>query len=458
MLMMISFVVALAVLIAIHEFGHFQIARWCGVKVLKFSLGFGKPLYTKKIGSDQTEFIISAIPLGGYVKMLDEREMDEDDLSKLSKEDRSRSFNRQSLWKRSMIVMAGPLANLILAVILFWFLLVSQGNVGLKPVVGSVAIGSAADQANVKKDDVVLTINHNIVNTWQDMHWQLLQDVGSNDTIEMSVRDAQGLIQTHTIDLSQLDKNDLEHDFLSQLGLKPYLPKVPAKIGQLVKDGPADKAGLQSNDVILAIDGISIESWREFVEIVQQNPNQKLKLDVIRSSSNISISLVPDSIKEGQKQIGHIGAGVYFNEKSNDDWIVKIHYSPLTSLLMATQKTYDISIFSFKMLGKMIVGEASIKAISGPISIASYSGKSAEKGLLSWLAFLALLSISLGVLNLLPIPLLDGGHLLYYMVEAIKGSPVSDDAMVVGQKIGFILLGFLMIIAFYNDLNRLITG
>ena len=458
MLMIISFIAALAILIAVHEFGHFQIAKWCGVKVLKFSLGFGRPIYAKKIGTDQTEFLISIIPLGGYVKMLDEREMNENELSALSEHGRLRSFNRQSLWKRSLIVLAGPLANFALAIILFWFLLSSQGVVGLKPIVGSVEINSPAYYANLKKDDVVLSVNGHAINTWQDIHWRILQKIGSQESIEIITMTTQGAYRSHLISLSGLDKNDLEYDFLSQLGLKPYTPKVPAKIGQLLNNGPAAQAGLRLNDLILAVDGVEIQTWQEFVEIVQKSPNKKLMLDVMRDATRLNISLIPDSTKEGGRLLGRIGTGVHVDEKTSNDFVVKLEYSPIMSLLMATEKTYELSIFSLKMLGKMLIGEASIKQISGPVSIASYSGKSAEKGLVTWLAFLAMLSVSLGVLNLLPIPLLDGGHLLYYMVEAVKGSPVSDQIMMVGQKIGFILLGFLMVIAFYNDLNRLITG
>ena len=456
--MIISFVVALAVLITVHEFGHFQTARWCGVKVLKFSLGFGKPLYVRKIGKDRTEFMISAIPLGGFVKMLDEREMSENDLIQLSASERLRSFNRQTLWKRSMTVMAGPLANLMLAVVLFAFLFGTQGAVGIRPIVDSVEVGSPAYDANMKKDDVISSIDGHAIHTWQDIHWRILQNIGSQDSIEVVTTNSQGAHQNHKIRLSGLNKNQMETDFITELGLKPYIPKVPAKIGQIVKSGPASLAGLKPHDLIVAVNGIEIKTWEQFVEFVQQRPNEKLVLGVIREAAKLDIILITDSIKEGEKNIGRIGAGVDFDDEAYKNNIVKIEYSPVVSLLLATEKTYEISIFSLKMLGKMLVGEASIKAVSGPISIASYSGKSAEKGFVSWVAFLALLSISLGVLNLLPIPLLDGGHLLYYMVEAVKGSPVSDQVMMIGQKIGFVLLGFLMIIAFYNDLNRLITG
>lgn len=458
MLMIISFIVALAILIAIHEFGHFQAAKWCGVKVLKFSLGFGKPLFIKKVGADQTEFMISTIPFGGFVKMLDEREMSEEELIILPENERLRSFNRQALWKRSMIVIAGPFANLILAIALFAFLFGVQGVVGLKPIVDSVEVGSPTYDANIKKDDVIYSIDGHAIHTWQDIHWQILQVIGSKDSVEVITMNEQGAHNKHSIRLSGLNKNALENDFLSQLGLKPNVPKVPAKIGQILKNGPAAQAGLQLNDLIMAVNGIEINNWQQFVDVVQQNPNQKLVLDVKRGVFNLNISLIPDSIMEGDKNFGRIGAGVHLDEKNNENYIVKKEYSPILSLMKATEKTYEISVFSLKMLGRMLMGEASMKAITGPISIASYSGKSAEKGVFTWLAFLAMLSISLGVLNLLPIPLLDGGHLLYYMVEAVKGSPVSDQVMMVGQKIGFILLGFLMIIAFYNDLNRLITG
>lgn len=457
MLTFLSFVVALAVLIAIHEYGHFQFAKWCGVKVLKFSLGFGKPLYSKKFGSDETEFVISAFPLGGYVKMLDERELSESELSSLTIVDRLRSFNRQTLWKRALIVLAGPLANFLAAIFLFW-ILIAQGITALKPVVGEVLQGTAAYQAGLQQGDVVKSISNKNVKTWQDIYWTLLQNVGENQAIELMILDNQGRLEQHHLSLSGLSKKDLEGDFLTQLGLRPNQPKVPAKISEVLPNGAASKAGFKVGDVVLFVDGAKINSSGEFVSIVQSKPNEILFVTVDRASKLTSLEVTPSLVKDGGRNVGRIGAGFEMDSKVLAPYLVEVKNSPVESLFLASQKTWDISLFSLKMIGNMLIGEASLKTISGPVTIANYSGKSAHQGWASWIGFLAMLSISLGVMNLLPIPVLDGGHLLYYTVEAIKGSPVSDRVTEIGQRVGFLLLGLLMIFAFYNDINRLIAG
>lgn len=457
MLTLLSFVLALAVLIAIHEYGHFQVAKWCGVKVLKFSLGFGKPLYSKKFGLDETEFVISALPLGGYVKMLDERELSESELNGLALTDRLRSFNRQKLWKRFLIVLAGPIANFLLAIFLFWTLMV-QGVTALKPFVGEVLQGTAAYQSGIQQGDLVKSIANKKVKTWQDIYWALLQNVGETQEVELTILDHQGQLKKHLLSLSKLSKKDLEGDFLTPLGLRPNQPKIPAKISEVLSSSAASKAGLKVGDLILSVDGLKINSSEEFVNAVQSKPNKALFVTIDRASEVISLEITPSLVKEGGRSVGRIGAGFKMDSEVLAPYLVKVKYSPTDSLILASQKTWDISLFSLKMIGNMLTGQASLKTISGPVSIASYSGKSARQGLASWVSFLAMLSISLGVLNLLPIPVLDGGHLLYYMVEAIKGSSVSDRIMEIGQKVGFLLLGLLMIFAFYNDINRLIAG
>lgn len=457
MLTLLSFVVALAVLITIHEYGHFQMAKWCGVKVLKFSLGFGKPLYSKKFGLDQTEFVISALPLGGYVKMLDERELSESELKGLAHTDRLRSFNRQKLWKRFLIVLAGPVANFLLAIFLFWFLM-AQGVTALKPVVGEVLKGTAAYQSGLQQGDLVKSIENKKVRTWQDIYWALLQNIGETQEVELTIVDNQGRLKKHLLSLSKLSKKDLEGDFLTPLGLRPNQPVIPAKISEVLSNSAASKAGLKAGDVILSVDGLKINSSEEFVNVVQSKPNKALLVAINRASEVISLEITPSLVKEGGRNVGRIGAGFKMDSEALAPYLVKVKYSLAESLFLANQKTWDISLFSLKMIGNMLIGEASLKTISGPVTIATYSGKSAHQGWASWIGFLAMLSISIGVLNLLPIPVLDGGHLLYYTVEAIKGSPVSDRMIEIGQRIGFLLLGLLMIFAFYNDINRLIAG
>jgi regulator of sigma E protease len=457
MLTLLSFVAALAVLIAIHEYGHFQMAKWCGVKILKFSLGFGKPLYSKKFGLDKTEFVISALPLGGYVKMLDERELSESELKELAIADRLRSFNRQKLWKRFLIVLAGPLANFLLAIFLFWILM-AQGVTALKPVIGKVLQGTAAYQSGLKQGDLVKSIENKKVKTWQDIYWALLQNIGETKEVELTIVDNQGRLENHPLSLSILSKKDLEGDFLKQLGLRPNQPKIPAKINEVLQNSASSKAGLKVDDIVLSVDGLKINSSEEFVNLVQSKPNKSLFVTIDRASKVISLEITPSLVKEGGRNVGRIGAGFKMDSEALAPYLVKVKYSLAESLFLASQKTWDISLFSLKMIGNMLIGEASLKTISGPVTIASYSGKSAHQGWASWIGFLAMLSISLGVMNLLPIPVLDGGHLLYYTVEAIKGSPVSDRMIEIGQRVGFLLLGLLMIFAFYNDINRLIAG
>jgi regulator of sigma E protease len=384
MLTLLAFIVTIGLLVTIHEYGHFQVARWCGVKVLRFSIGFGKPLWIKKFGKDQTEFVIAAIPLGGFVKMLDEREverefviaaiplggfvkmLDEREVERefagenqqmpYSEADLTRAFNRQSVYKRIAIVLAGPIANLLLAIFLYWALL-SMGVLGMKPIIGKV-----------------------------------------------------------------------------------------------FENSPAAIAGMQTNDIVLAANQTEVKSWNDFVLEVRKNPNTTLDVLVQRKAEEITLKVTPKSNIEHELEVGVIGVAVA------DTNLIKIHYSPVESLNKAVKYTWDTSILSLKMMGKLLTGNISVKNLSGPVTIAEYAGQSAQLGIKTFIGFLAFISISLGVMNLLPIPVLDGGHLMYYMVEILTGKPVSESAMIIGQKIGFSLLGLMMILALYNDINRLITG
>ena len=457
MITFVSFIAALAILITFHEFGHFSVAKWCGVKVLKFSLGFGSPIYSKKVGLDSTEFVISAIPLGGYVKMLDERELTPHELLKISESDRLRSFNRQNLWKRVAIVSAGPLANFLLAILIFW-ILIGQGTIGLKPVVGNVAPNSNAEKASINKGDTIVSIDNQKINTWQDLSWELIKKNGQDKPVELTSLDLNGELKKHHLSFSHPDKNNFESDLLLQLGLSPNLPIAAPIIGEVLDNSVGFLAGLKAGDLILRVNDKKIENWAQFVLIIKESPNESLSVDLDRAGDQLSVILKPDVYIDNNHAVGRIGVTYKPNKEDLDPYLVKLNHSFIKSLGMASKKTWDISIYSLKMIGKMALGQASLKAIGGPVTIATYSGKTAQLGILPWLGFLAMLSISLGVMNLLPIPVLDGGHLLYYMVEAIKGSPVSEYAMQLGQKVGFILLGLLMICAFYNDITRLITG
>lgn len=455
MLTILAFVVTLGVLISVHEYGHFQVARWCGVKVLRFSIGFGKPLFSRRFGKDGTELVLAAFPLGGYVKMLDERELGEGEI--VSAQDLPRAFNRQSVWKRIAIVCAGPAANLLLAVLLYWILFMS-GVTGIRPVLGEVPEGSAAARASMKAEETIRKVAGTPVATWQDVRWLLLQKALQSPSVEIEATLGEHETHLHTLPLGEITEEDFEKDFLGKLGLKPYQPAVPAKVGELVPGGAAEKAGLQAGDLVLEAGGVPIGQWEELVNVVRKNPEKGIALKVKRDGRTIEISVVPEAVEENSQRIGRIGAAYHLEQSEIDRLLVEVQYAPLQAISKAVARTWDTSVFSLQMLGSMIVGHASWKSISGPVTIASYAGQSAHIGWKPFLSFLALVSISLGVLNLLPIPVLDGGHLLYYMAEILRGGPLSERVMEIGQRIGLGLLGILMVIAVYNDVNRLITG
>lgn len=450
MMTLLAFVVTLGILIAVHEYGHYQVARWCGVKVLRFSIGFGKPLISRTIGKDQTEYVLAALPFGGYVKMLDERE------APVPSEDQHRAFNRQPVWKRILIVSAGPAANLLLAIILYWVLFM-HGVMGMRPVIGEVVPNSPAAAAHLKTGQLIKTIADNPVTTWQDVRWELLQQSMKHQHVEIETIAGNDLY-LYRLSLADLAKDDFQGDFLEKLGLQPYRPDMPAKVGEIVKGSVAEKAGLKIGDRILQVNDRLVDQWEDFVALIRSQPGVALQLQVNRQGEILTIPVVPETQQNNGETIGRIGAGYRMKDSELDALLVEVKYTPLDAIAKAAEKTWETSIFSLKMLGSMIAGEASWKGLSGPVTIASYAGQSAHIGLKAFIGFLALLSISLGVLNLLPIPVLDGGHLLYYMIEIIKGSPVSEKVMEAGQRIGFVVLGLLMACAFYNDINRLITG
>lgn len=448
---LLAFLLTLGVLITIHEYGHYLVARLCGVKVLQFSIGFGRALYKHPFGKDRTEFILAAFPLGGYVRMLDERE------APVPEEERARAFNRQPVWKRMAIVVAGPLANLMLAIFLYWLLFMT-GVTGLKPMLGDVPAGTAAALASMKTGEVVNKIDGEPIQSWQDVRWAILQQSLKASSVEVEATSGDREIHLHRLDLSTLTHDDPEHDILEQLGLKPYQPPMPARVGVIVDGGAAQRDGLQVGDRILAAGNTPVSNWEGFVAMVRDHPERPLRLTVDRSGREVSLTITPDAARDGGKTIGRIGAAYQLEQSEIDKLLIEIRYAPMPALAQAVGKTWDTSMFSLKMLGNMLTGAVSWKGVSGPVTIASYAGQSAQVGWKAFLSFLALISISLGVLNLLPIPVLDGGHLMYYMVEFLKGSPVSERAMEIGQRIGLALLGLLMACALYNDINRLITG
>ncbi|HUW26116.1 MAG TPA: RIP metalloprotease RseP [Gallionella sp.] len=448
---LLAFAGAIALLVVFHELGHYWVARRCGVKVLRFSVGFGKVLYSKRFADEGTEWVISAIPLGGYVKMLDERE------GEVAPEDLPYSFNRQPVLRRMAIVVAGPLANFLLAIVLYWVLFV-HGVPGLKPTLGEVPPGTPAAYAQMQSGETILSIDGEMIPSWQELRWAILERSLRQAEIKIEARSAQGEPRFHLLDISGLKAKDLDGEFLDKLGLHLYQPLVLPVIGKLVEGGVAQRAGLQEGDRVMRANGVAMQHWSELVEVIRAHPGKTVRLDIQRGDMTSDVELVPQAVVESGQTTGKIGAGPQINHAAWEAMLIEVSYGPFAAFSQSLRKTWETSTVTLKMLGKMVLGEVSMKNLSGPITIADYAGRSAESGAMAYLGFLALISISLGVLNLLPIPLLDGGHLLYYVAELVKGSPVSEQAWEFGQKIGIALLGTLMVFAIYNDINRLISG
>ena len=447
-----AFAVTLGILIVVHEYGHYVVARRCGVRILRFSVGFGKPLLTKKFAPNGTEWVLAAFPLGGYVKMLDERE------GLVEPADMPYAFNSQPIYRRMAIVLAGPVSNLILAVVLYWFLFIF-GVPGIKPILGEVPLATPAAAASFHRGDAITRVGNEPVATWQDVSWILLQQAVQKSVVEIETRNERGEIATHQLDLSGLSSDELNDDFMIKLGLTLFHPDLPAKIGKILPDSVAAKAGLMTGDEILSVNRTPLDRWEELVRWVRKNPGQPLTLAIRRGGDYFQVKVIPASVKEnGHSFVGKIGAAPMVDPALFAKLVTEVRYPIGKAFVQALRKTRDTSLFSLKMLGKMVTGQVSWRNISGPITIAEYAGQSARFGWVPYISFLALISISLGVLNLLPIPLLDGGHLMYYMVEMIKGSPISEKTMEIGQQIGIAILLTLMIFAFYNDINRLVVG
>jgi regulator of sigma E protease len=446
-----AFVLALGILIVAHEGGHFLVARLVGVKVLRFSVGFGHTLWSRRFGRDQTEWAIGMFPLGGYVKMLDENE------GEVAPEELHRSFNRQSVWRRMAIVVAGPMANLILAVFVYWGVF-CYGSEEPKPILGTPVAASPAAVAGFESGEEVLKVGGEPVRTWQEFRWELLRRTVDQDSIAIEVINAKSEISIRRLDLAQIRQHGLEADSLEKLGVVFYRPSLPPVIGEVSPGSAAALAGLLAGDEITLINNAPVTSWSEVVRLVRNSPGVSMNLVVARGAEEHPLRVVPATIEENGRQIGRIGATVRHSGLSRSELMVTVRYGLLPALGKAVNETWDKSVFSLVMIRKMITGEISWRNISGPVTIADYAGQSAKLGVDYYLKFLALISISLAVLNLLPIPILDGGHLLYYAVEVIKRGPLSERSMEIGQQIGLVLLVMLMACSFYNDINRLISG
>lgn len=442
------FVITIGVLVSFHEFGHFWTARKVGVKVLRFSVGFGKVLWSYQKKSDTTEYVLSAIPLGGYVKMVDERE------SEVKEDDFPFAFNRQPLWARMAIVVAGPVFNLVLAVFLFWCVLVA-GETGIKPILGKVEQGTLAASAGFKEDEEIISVDDKLTPTWTEaMAVIFTSALDGNKDIKVTVKDLNDEQSNRVLKLSGSDIQSSEILY-KNLGFKPWSPTLKPVIGNVLPESSALRAGLLKGDLILSADNIVIKDWLQLVDIVKSHPNVTISLKIERDGVELPINITPKSVQIDQKLEGKIGASVSVPEDLIKSVSVKYSLSPLQAIPVSLETTWYYSVTTIKMMGKMLIGKTSVDNLSGPISIAQYAGQSASMGLVAFMKFMALLSVSLGILNLLPIPVLDGGHLLFFIIEGIKGSPVSEKIQSFFQQVGMLFLMGLMALAMVLDVQRL---
>lgn len=444
----LAVIVVLGLLITFHEYGHYWVARRCGVKVLRFSVGFGKPLWSRT-DRHGTEFAVAAIPLGGYVKMLDERE------GPVAPDERHQAFNNQSVWARIAIVVAGPLANFLLAIVAYWLLFV-VGTTTVAPVVGAVAPDSPAAHGGLASGQEIVAIQGERVRSWEEVNLKLVAAIGHSGELRVSTRD-EGSEVTRERGLpveNYLVRQDPPRP-LPSLGITPWRPAFPAELGQVLDGEAAAAAGLEPGDRILRIDGEVIDDWTHFVEVVRAHPDEALALEVQRGDERLSLTLVPGRNElETGSAVGYIGAGVA-PVAWPEEYRREVRYGPVAALGQSLSRTGEMSLLTLDAIRKMLVGLISPSNLSGPITIARVAGDTARSGLESFVSFMAYLSISLGILNLLPIPVLDGGHLAYYAIEALRGRPVSEKAQAIGLRIGLALVGGLMFMALYFDLMRL---
>ena len=447
-----AFIITLGILVSIHEFGHFWVARKCGVKVLRFSVGFGKPLWiwTDRLG---TEYVIALIPLGGYVKMLDERE------GPVADDERHESFNARPVLSRIAIVAAGPVANFILALVALW-LMYMAGIRTIMPQVGKVIPDSPAAVAGILPGDEIVRIDGVETPGWQQVSMELLSSVGETRRLGVAVRSGEpgqvsfASVREKAVDIKDwLADSDIS-DPVTALGIEPFSPVIPAVLGQISEEGAAKAAGLKPGDRILQTNGEPVSDWLSWVQLIRKNPGKELQVELERDGQVIRQKLIPGTRTLDGQEMGYIGAGVQTVEWP-EHMIRKLQYGPVRALPKAAGATWGLTSMTLESLWKMVSGLVSVKNLSGPITIAKVAGASLQSGLENFLYFLAMLSVSLGVLNLLPIPVLDGGHLLFYVVELVRGKPLSERIQMLGLKIGVTFVVGIMMLALYNDLSRL---
>ncbi len=441
------FLFAISVLIAVHEFGHFWVARRMGVKVLRFSIGFGKPLWTR-VGRDGVEYVVAAIPLGGYVKMLDERE------APVAEAEQPLAFNRKPLGRRFAVVAAGPVFNLLFAILAYWGMFI-HGMPGMRPILGDLDQQGLAYQAGLRSQQEIVAVGGDPTPTWAAVFESVLPYALRRESVDVTVDDGGARMQ-YALPFQQLPAAIEPQTLTKSLGLVPYDPVIPPLAGVVNANDPAARAGMQTGDLVTSIDGVPVTDWKELVEKVRASNGRTLHFVVRRGAADVSLDIAPKQKTSGKETTWLIGVGP--DEKVLDKYWGNWQLGPLAAIPAALYKTWDMGTLTLQMMGEMIVGRASTENISGPITIAMYAKSSAIAGLSQFLSFLAIVSISLGVLNLLPVPILDGGHLMFYVVEMIRGRPVSERTEALATKIGLAVILLLMTIALYNDMTRLIGG
>jgi regulator of sigma E protease len=446
-----AFIVAIGLLVTVHEFGHFWVARRLGVKVLRFSVGFGKPLLRWQRKNDPTEYVVAALPLGGYVRMLDEREGDVDP------GEVDQAFNRKPVMSRIAIVAAGPAFNFLFALVAYWLMFI-VGVEGVKPYLDTPPPETPAYEAGIRSGDRIVAVDGQATPDWEAVRMRLLEHSLDNRSVRLDVVDERGRAQSLTLDFGDQPLLKEDGDFVARLGLLGWRPYMPV-IAQVNPGGAAERAGLEDGDVVVGVDGQAAPTAQEFVNILQASADRSLSLVVERNGATRQVSLTPDSrMVEGERQ-GFINAAIAgrLSPEDREKLQTTVSYGPVAAIGESFVKTGDVTLLTLRLMAKLVTGEASLKNVSGPITIAEYAGISALVGLAAFLYFLAMVSISLGIINLLPVPVLDGGHLLYYVIELVKGSPLSEAAQELGQRIGLAMLAGLMMLAIYNDLTRLLS-